>query len=112
VICFILLRIEGPTNAYITMALRYVLMWQQVSNVNAYIALLNHMTQTDNALYIRIDGANDFYSQRDHLKMRNLPLTPTSLRSLPPFLPVVNVQVRDVPKRLLPSLHSKHPIDI
>jgi hypothetical protein len=85
------------------MALRYVLMWQQASNADAYITLLNHMTQTDDVLYIRVDGANDFYSQREHLKMRKLPLTPASLLSLPPFLPVLNVQVLNCFQRNISS---------
>jgi phosphomevalonate kinase len=81
------LRVEGPTNVYIATALRYILMWQLVSSVDAYIALLKHMEQSGEVLYIRIDGDNDFYSQREHLKARRLPLTPTGLRSLPRFLP-------------------------
>ena len=40
------------------------------------------------SLDITVQGGNDFYSQLDALKERNLPLTSASLASLPPFMRV------------------------
>jgi hypothetical protein len=87
-------RAEGTTtNIYIETALRYVFMWCHGINAAAYTSLLDYMTQRNESIHIRIDGDNDFYSQRDHLNAQHLPLTSESLRSLPRFLPSLTPHV-------------------
>ncbi|ORX99251.1 Phosphomevalonate kinase [Basidiobolus meristosporus CBS 931.73] len=67
-------------NPYVESTLRYTL------------GLISRMTSREDfdkslqgGLEITIVGSNDFYSQREELRLRSLPLTSEALRSLPPF---------------------------
>ncbi|KND03269.1 phosphomevalonate kinase [Spizellomyces punctatus DAOM BR117] len=62
----------------------------------------NWKTKMSAGMDIVIVGSNDFYSQREQLRSRGLPLTSASLSSLPPFCSTL-CSIRDVHKTGLGS---------
>lgn len=68
--------LSKDTNSYVQITLQHT------------FGLLEELGSLRNdSLTITIVGDNDFYSQRQHLIKRNLPLTSASLDKLPPFMP-------------------------
>ncbi|RHZ30605.1 hypothetical protein DYB31_012687 [Aphanomyces astaci] len=53
----------------------------------AFEGRIRDMLRRRQTLVITLEADNDFYSQRDQLRSRGLPVSRTALASLPPFLP-------------------------
>ncbi|KAJ3154531.1 phosphomevalonate kinase [Geranomyces michiganensis] len=84
-----------PRNPYVEAAL--------VSALNVIcLSNSNHEELLGNGLDITIVGSNDFYSQREQLARKSLPLTFASLAALPPFCPALT-QISKVHKTGLGS---------
>ncbi|TPX35407.1 phosphomevalonate kinase [Synchytrium endobioticum] len=71
--------VDQKSNNYLEITIQYALA--------ACSMLSTYKTIIHNGLDVTIQGHNDFYSQREELKRKGLPLNYSSLKQLPPFSP-------------------------
>ncbi|KAK9760542.1 phosphomevalonate kinase, partial [Basidiobolus ranarum] len=84
-------------NPYVESTLRYTL-----GLISKLTSKESFEEQIQGGLEVIIVGSNDFYSQREELRLRSLPLTFDSLMSLPPFCSTHTI-IRNVHKTGLGS---------